>query len=90
MALMNNGPAMPRLQEALASVVPEEQLEAAIEAVRKEFAGESVYFPKAVDREARNAEIKNFFDGTNYKQLADDFGLTRSAIYAILKKQQKV
>lgn len=91
MSLMNKGPAMSRLQEALASVVLEALLELAIEAVQKEFAGESVYFPKTVERESRNAEIKNRFDGgTTVRQLAADFGLTRMAVYNILKKQQKV
>ncbi len=47
------------------------------------FGGTSVYIQKA-DKSARDREIKELFNGYNYKTLARKFGLSESQIRRIL------
>lgn len=63
-----------------------------IEAYRKlveNYGGMCVYIykPETILRKRRNTEIFNEFDGTNYRELAKEYGLSEAGIRKIVNKK---
>ncbi|GAB2022095.1 hypothetical protein RyT2_11690 [Pseudolactococcus yaeyamensis] len=54
-----------------------------------DFGGSSVYFPKleSFEREKRNEKIFSEFDGSNYRLLAQRYGLSESYVRALISEQ---
>ncbi|MDE6035984.1 MAG: hypothetical protein K2G36_08765 [Ruminococcus sp.] len=46
-----------------------------------------IYKPETILRERRNTEIFNEFDGTNYRELAKEYGLSEAGIRKIVNKK---
>lgn len=60
------------------------------ERVRHQYGGQLLYIPKgtAFDRNERDAEIFQKFDGKNHGDLAAEYGLTVQHVYRILVKER--
>lgn len=56
----------------------------------REYPGETLYIPAlpATDRAARNAAIRADFDKHGIRWVVNRYGLSRSAVYAILNKTE--
>ena len=60
----------------------------AYQKLSRHYSGCSIYIGKCerIDRCQRNAEIRQKFNGNNYKQLAAEYGLSEFTIRKIVKK----
>lgn len=56
------------------------------EYIRRAFGGDDLYIPKAISFELskRDAEILDKFDGSNFKEITREYGITRRRLYQIL------
>ena len=54
-----------------------------------QYGGSSIYINKTntITRSGRNAEIQQKFNGSNYRELAKDYGLSESGIRKIINKK---
>ncbi|MBE0426363.1 MAG: hypothetical protein IBX72_06920 [Nitrospirae bacterium] len=55
-----------------------------------ELKGRRIAFPswKNLSREERNRKIRNMFTGSNYKELAIMFGLSRAQVWRVINREQ--
>jgi Mor family transcriptional regulator len=58
-----------------------------VEGMREMFGGDDIYVP-AASRQARDAQIRKLFDGTNARELSKRFSLSRQHIYRISARKK--